>query len=159
MRAMSRSVAILVAVMATVSAQAATVDPALKAFLAKFADMAARGAAGSMAEVTRFPLKNAVYQEPNAISRGGCQTVALRAENTVKHHVACHAQHFDQLAVIDFEQPHFAMPARRAASDGQKLPIGAVMNRVRPLADAGNAADELAVGRIPHRELVVTADE
>ena len=53
------------------AAQAGALDPTLSVFLAKFADMARRGAADSMADVTRFPLKNAVYQEPTAISRAG----------------------------------------------------------------------------------------
>ena len=52
-------------------AQAAAPDPALKAFLAKFADMAAHGAADSMAKVTRFPLRNEVYQAPERISAAG----------------------------------------------------------------------------------------
>lgn len=53
------------------AARAETLDPALKAYLAKFADMAGRGAADAMAKVTRFPLKNQVYQEPAAVSAAG----------------------------------------------------------------------------------------
>ncbi len=63
--------AFLMALMAARSALAATPEPPQKAFLAKFADMARRGAADSMADITRFPLKNAVHQEPSAISRAG----------------------------------------------------------------------------------------
>jgi hypothetical protein len=62
--------ALALAVLAPV-AQAAWPDSALKAFLAKFADMAAHGAADSMAKVTRFPLRNRVYQAPERISAAG----------------------------------------------------------------------------------------
>lgn len=53
------------------AAEAAAPDAALKTFLAKFADMAAHGASDSVAKVTRFPLKNRVYQEPERISAAG----------------------------------------------------------------------------------------
>ena len=67
----AKSAVLFVALMAAASAQAGAPDPSLQSFLAKFADMAARGAADSIAQVTRFPLKNAVYQAPGAISRSG----------------------------------------------------------------------------------------
>jgi len=53
------------------AASAAGPEPALKAFLAKFADMAAQGAADSMAKSTRFPLINEVYQAPPKVSAAG----------------------------------------------------------------------------------------
>ena len=53
------------------AAEAAGPDPALGAFLAKFADMAARGATDSMARVTRFPLRNRVHQQPDRVSAAG----------------------------------------------------------------------------------------
>ena len=51
------------------------------------------------------------------------------------------------------------MLARRAAGDRQKLAVGAEMNRIRPLPDAGDAAEQLAVGRIPDSDLVIAADQ
>ena len=61
----------LAALLTVGAAQAAASDPSLKAFLGKFADMASHGAVASMAKVTRFPLKNEVYQQPGAISPSG----------------------------------------------------------------------------------------
>lgn len=52
----------------TLGAEAAAPDPGLRAFVAKFADMAARGAADAMGKVTRFPLRNRVYQQPGRIA-------------------------------------------------------------------------------------------
>jgi hypothetical protein len=53
------------------AARAEAPEASLKAFLAKFADMAARGAADAAAKVTRFPLKNDVYQQPRTVSAAG----------------------------------------------------------------------------------------
>ena len=60
-----RAFALLAALVVT--SAAAAPDPALRAFLAKFADVAAHGAADGMAKLTRFPLKNRVYQQPERI--------------------------------------------------------------------------------------------
>lgn len=61
----------LVLAVAALGAEAATPDPALKTFLAKFADLAAHGAADTMAKVTRFPLRNRVYQAPERVNAAG----------------------------------------------------------------------------------------
>lgn len=53
------------------AAFAAEPDAALKTFLAKFADMAAHGASDAMAGLTRFPLRNRVYREPERIGAAG----------------------------------------------------------------------------------------
>ena len=53
------------------AAQAAGADLGLKAFVAKFADMASHGAVDSMARVTRFPLRNRVFRQPERISAAG----------------------------------------------------------------------------------------
>ncbi len=52
-------------------ASAAEPDASLKIFLARFADMAAHGEADSMAKLTRFPLRNRVYQAPDRIGAAG----------------------------------------------------------------------------------------
>ena len=62
---------VLALVLASFAAEAAEPDPALKAFLTKFAIMAERGAVDAMVKVTRFPLKNRVYQEPDRINATG----------------------------------------------------------------------------------------
>ena len=55
----------------TTAAAAASPDPALTRFLSPFADMAAHGAADAMAKVTRFPLRNRVFHEPERIGAAG----------------------------------------------------------------------------------------
>jgi len=69
------------------AAGAANLDRELKAFLGKFADMAAHGAADSMAKVTRFPLRNRVYQAPEKISAGGFKHQF--AENRFREFASC----------------------------------------------------------------------
>ena len=60
-------VALALALSGFTAAAAAALDPAPKAFLAKFADIAAQGAVDPMTKVTRFPLKNRVFQQPERI--------------------------------------------------------------------------------------------
>ena len=81
---------------------------------------------------------------PSAAAVG--QPIALRVEGAIEHHVAGHADDFDQLAAVGLEQPHFAVFARRAAGDRQKLTVRAEVNGIGPLADVGDAANQLAVG-------------
>ena len=94
---------LFVLALASSAAQAAGTDPALKAFLAKFADMAAHGAADSMAKVTRFPLRNQVYQEPTEISAAG-----------FKHH-------FDKDGYRQLSDCLKSTPPQRASGEGAKL--------------------------------------
>ena len=87
---------------APLAVEAAGPDPALKVFLAKFADIAGRGAADSMAQATRFPLRNRVYQQPDRISAAG-----------FKRHFTLNA--FRELAPCLKTTP--AQPARRASAE------------------------------------------
>ena len=95
----------------------------------------------------------------DAIGGGGREPIAGGTERTIEHHVARHSQHFGELAAVGLKQSHFAVLAGSAAGNGQELTIGAEVNGVSPLTDAADAADQLAVGRVPNGDFVIATDE
>ena len=60
----------VIALSLTCAAQAAS-DPALKSFIVAFSDVLRRGDAAAALPMAHFPLGNAVYQEPEKITKAG----------------------------------------------------------------------------------------
>src|SRR4051794_20524836 len=99
---------LLIGLLAIGAARAEAPDASLKAFLAKFADMAGRGAADAVAKVTRFPLKITVYQQPVAVSAAG-----------FKHHFKLNS--YPELAGCLKKTPPQPAPARSAGLGEQEV--------------------------------------